>query len=132
MSVIVQKYGGSSVAGVEKLKMVAARVMSTRRQGHDVRAAGDGWPRGGQPEPGLVHQFGGLNALVPLAAQVAGREPTQFLIHVGGERVGPGGVCHDASIMARACPSRGSRRRNSPGATPFHRLKAFENAASAS
>ncbi|HVG53597.1 MAG TPA: aspartate kinase [Vicinamibacterales bacterium] len=36
MSVIVQKYGGSSVAGVEKLKMVAARVMSTRRQGHDV------------------------------------------------------------------------------------------------
>jgi aspartate kinase len=36
MSVIVQKYGGSSVAGVDKLKYVADRVMRTRRQGHDV------------------------------------------------------------------------------------------------
>jgi aspartate kinase len=36
MSVIVQKYGGSSVADVGKLKAVAARVMRTRTQGHDV------------------------------------------------------------------------------------------------
>ena len=36
MSVIVQKYGGSSVADVRKLKAVAARVMQTRAQGHDV------------------------------------------------------------------------------------------------
>ena len=36
MSVIVQKYGGSSVADVQKLKTVAARVMQTRAQGHDV------------------------------------------------------------------------------------------------
>jgi len=36
MSVIVQKYGGSSVADVQKLKAVAARVMQTRAQGHDV------------------------------------------------------------------------------------------------
>src|SRR6187397_2153745 len=36
MSVIVQKYGGSSVADVQKLKAVAARVMRTRRMGHDV------------------------------------------------------------------------------------------------
>src|SRR5215210_111674 len=36
MSVIVQKYGGSSVADVQKLKAVAARVMLTRAQGHDV------------------------------------------------------------------------------------------------
>lgn len=36
MAVIVQKYGGSSVADVEKLKRVAARVMQTRAQGHDV------------------------------------------------------------------------------------------------
>ena len=34
--VIVQKYGGSSVADVRKLKTVAARVMRTRQQGHDV------------------------------------------------------------------------------------------------
>jgi aspartate kinase len=36
MSVIVQKYGGSSVADVDKLKYVAKRVMQTRAQGHDV------------------------------------------------------------------------------------------------
>jgi aspartate kinase len=36
MAVIVQKYGGSSVADVDKLKRVAARVMTTRQQGHDV------------------------------------------------------------------------------------------------
>jgi aspartate kinase len=36
MSVIVQKYGGSSVADVHKLTSVAERVMRTRSQGHDV------------------------------------------------------------------------------------------------
>jgi len=36
MAVIVQKYGGSSVADVQKLRSVAERIMSTRRQGHDV------------------------------------------------------------------------------------------------
>ena len=36
MPVIVQKYGGSSVADVHKLKSVAARVMRTREQGHQV------------------------------------------------------------------------------------------------
>ena len=36
MAVIVQKYGGSSVADVQKLKTVASRVMRTRDQGHNV------------------------------------------------------------------------------------------------
>src|ERR1043165_523451 len=36
MAVIVQKYGGSSVADVEKLKRVADRVMRTRAMGHHV------------------------------------------------------------------------------------------------
>ena len=36
MSVIVQKYGGSSVADVHKLRRVAERVMRTRAQGHEV------------------------------------------------------------------------------------------------
>jgi aspartate kinase len=34
--IVVQKYGGSSVADVAKLKQVADRVMRTRRAGHDV------------------------------------------------------------------------------------------------
>ena len=36
MPVIVQKYGGSSVADVDRLRRVADRVMRTRRLGHDV------------------------------------------------------------------------------------------------
>jgi len=36
MGVIVQKYGGSSVADVQKLRKVAARVLRTRQLGHDV------------------------------------------------------------------------------------------------
>src|SRR5438477_5432933 len=36
MAIVVQKYGGSSVADVARVKMVAERVMRTRRQGHDV------------------------------------------------------------------------------------------------
>src|SRR6476660_7112243 len=36
MSIVVQKYGGSSVADVAKLKQVADRVMRTRGQGHSV------------------------------------------------------------------------------------------------
>src|SRR6188474_2278572 len=36
MSIIVQKYGGSSVADVAKLRYVAERVMQTARRGHQV------------------------------------------------------------------------------------------------
>lgn len=36
MSVIVQKYGGSSVADVQKIGIVADRVVGTKREGHDV------------------------------------------------------------------------------------------------
>ena len=36
MAIVVQKYGGSSVADVQKLRQVADRIMRTRQQGHDV------------------------------------------------------------------------------------------------
>ena len=36
MSIVVQKYGGSSVADASKIRRVAERVMATRRAGHDV------------------------------------------------------------------------------------------------
>src|SRR5438034_553922 len=36
MPIVVQKYGGSSVADVTRLRQVADRVMRTRRAGHDV------------------------------------------------------------------------------------------------
>src|SRR5512132_3351244 len=36
MPIVVQKYGGSSVADVSRMKHVAERVMRTKREGHDV------------------------------------------------------------------------------------------------
>jgi len=36
MSIVVQKYGGSSVADVARIKLVAQRVMRTKQAGHDV------------------------------------------------------------------------------------------------
>src|SRR5574342_123722 len=36
MSIVVQKYGGSSVADVGKLRQVAERIMRTKQAGHDV------------------------------------------------------------------------------------------------
>ena len=36
MAIVVQKYGGSSVADLQKLRLVAERVMRTRHLGHDV------------------------------------------------------------------------------------------------
>ena len=36
MSIVVQKYGGSSVADADKIRAVAERVMATKRAGHDV------------------------------------------------------------------------------------------------
>lgn len=38
MSLIVQKFGGSSVATEEKIRLVARRIVETRRAGHDVVA----------------------------------------------------------------------------------------------
>jgi aspartate kinase len=36
MGLVVQKYGGSSVADAERIKRVAQRIVATRRDGHDV------------------------------------------------------------------------------------------------
>jgi len=36
MAIVVQKYGGSSVADVDRIRRVAERVMRTKQLGHDV------------------------------------------------------------------------------------------------
>ncbi|HEY7045781.1 MAG TPA: aspartate kinase [Jatrophihabitantaceae bacterium] len=36
MALVVQKYGGSSVADAERIKRVAERIVATRREGHEV------------------------------------------------------------------------------------------------
>jgi len=39
VGLVVQKYGGSSVADAERIKRVAERIVATRRDGHDVVVA---------------------------------------------------------------------------------------------
>lgn len=76
MSVIVQKYGGSSVADVERIKGVARRVAATREAGHDVVA--------------VVSAMGGsTDELMDLARQVSDTPPRReldMLVSVG-ERI---------------------------------------------
>lgn len=76
MSVIVQKYGGSSVADPEKIRAVARRVVETRRQGHDVVV--------------VVSAMGKTtDSLLALARQISpdpGRRELDMLLSVG-ERI---------------------------------------------
>ncbi|MEQ9318801.1 MAG: aspartate kinase, partial [Polyangiaceae bacterium] len=61
--IVVQKYGGSSVADVDKLGRVADRIVATRRAGHDVVA--------------VVSAMGkATDGLLELAAKVAASGPT--------------------------------------------------------
>ena len=76
MSLIVQKYGGTSVADGERIKRVAARVAATRRAGNDVIV--------------VVSAMGGTtDQLIDLARQVSssppGREMDMLL--TAGERI---------------------------------------------
>jgi aspartate kinase len=76
MSLIVQKYGGTSVADAQRIKRVAARVAATRRAGNDVIV--------------VVSAMGGTtDQLIDLAHQVSpsppGREMDMLL--TAGERI---------------------------------------------
>ncbi|MDH3260013.1 MAG: aspartate kinase [Acidimicrobiia bacterium] len=76
MSLIVQKYGGTSVADAERIRRVAARVATTRRAGNDVIV--------------VVSAMGGTtDQLIDLARQVSpsppGREMDMLL--TAGERI---------------------------------------------
>ena len=76
MSLIVQKYGGTSVADADRIKRVAARVAATRKAGNDVIV--------------VVSAMGGTtDQLIELARQVSpsppGREMDMLL--TAGERI---------------------------------------------
>jgi aspartate kinase len=76
VSIVVQKYGGSSVADVARLKQVASRVMRTRQAGHDVVV--------------VVSAMGGAtDDLLALAKQVSANPDRRELdmLLTAGERV---------------------------------------------
>ncbi|HCB07579.1 MAG TPA: aspartate kinase [Nocardioides sp.] len=76
MGIVVQKYGGSSVADASAIKRVAARIVETKRAGHDVVVA--------------VSAMGdSTDELLDLAAQVSPLPPARELdmLLTAGERI---------------------------------------------
>lgn len=76
MSIIVQKYGGSSVASDEKIRLVASRVLEAKRAGNDVVV--------------VVSAMGSTtNELLELAGNVSDNPPTRELdmLLSAGERI---------------------------------------------
>ena len=100
VALIVQKYGGSSVADAESIKRVAKRIVDTRRAGHDVVVA--------------VSAMGDTtDELLDLAAECtpiqAPRELDMLL--TAGERI-------SMALLAMAIKAWGSTRSRSRAARP--------------
>ncbi len=97
MSLVVQKYGGSSVADAESVKRVARRIVDTRKQGHDVCV--------------VVSAMGDTtDDLIELAEQVSplppGRELDMLL--TAGERI-------SMAVLAMAIAALGQEARSFTG-----------------
>ena len=75
-SIIVQKYGGTSVADTDRIKRVADRIARTKRRGHDVVVAVSAM---GKTTDDLIRQAGDISADPP------GREMDMLL--TAGERI---------------------------------------------
>ncbi|MBU2881072.1 aspartate kinase [Psychrosphaera sp. B3R10] len=89
MSLLVHKYGGTSVATVERIKAVADRIIYTVQQGHQVVVV-------------VSAMAGETNRLIELAAQVDNQPSTRELdmLITTGEQV-------SASLLAMALVSKG-------------------------
>ncbi len=97
MSLVVQKYGGSSVATAERIKRVAERIVATRKAGHDVVV--------------VVSAMGDTtDELMDLALQVAPVPPARELdmLLTSGERI-------SNALVAMAIHSLGAQARSFTG-----------------
>jgi len=95
--IVVQKYGGSSVGDVERMKRVAKRIADTRREGHDVVV--------------VVSAMGDTtDGLVEMAAQINRRPPQRELdiLLTAGERI-------SMSLLAMAIEDLGVSARSFTG-----------------
>lgn len=97
MSLVVQKYGGSSVATAERIKRVAERIVATRKAGHEVVV--------------VVSAMGDTtDELMDLAQQVAPVPPARELdmLLTSGERI-------SNALVAMAISSLGAEARSFTG-----------------
>ncbi|HYW03777.1 MAG TPA: aspartate kinase [Gammaproteobacteria bacterium] len=98
MALIVQKYGGTSVGSVERIRTVADRVVATRDRGNDVVVA-------------VSAMSGETNRLIELAGQLSERPaPREYDVLVStGEQV-------TIALLAMALADRGHEARSYTGA----------------
>ena len=98
MALIVQKYGGTSVADVALIKRMAARALATQRAGHDVVVV-------------VSAMAGETNRLLALTHQVSGTPDAreQDVVAATGEQVTIG-------LMALAVQAMGGKARSFTGA----------------
>jgi aspartate kinase len=97
VGLVVQKYGGSSVADAEGIKRVARRIVDTRKAGHDVVV--------------IVSAMGDTtDDLMDLASQVTPTPPPRELdmLLTAGERI-------SAALLAMATASLGVHARSFTG-----------------
>jgi aspartate kinase len=97
VSLVVQKYGGSSVADAESVKRVARRIVDTRKQGHDVCV--------------VVSAMGDTtDDLIELAEQVSPLPPARELdmLLTAGERI-------SMAVLAMAIAALGQEARSFTG-----------------
>ena len=97
MALVVQKYGGSSVADAESIKRVAQRIVSTKRDGHDVVV--------------VVSAMGDTtDELIDLANQVSPLPPARELdmLLTSGERI-------SMALLAMAIANQGHEARSFTG-----------------
>jgi aspartate kinase len=97
VALVVQKYGGSSVADADGIKRVARRIVSTRKAGHDVAV--------------VVSAMGdSTDELIDLANQVTPMPPGRELdmLLTAGERI-------SMALLAMAIASLGSEARSFTG-----------------
>ena len=97
MGLVVQKYGGSSVADAESVKRVARRIVDTRKQGHDVVV--------------VVSAMGDTtDDLIDLAEQISPVPPARELdmLLTAGERI-------SMALLAMAIASIGREARSFTG-----------------
>ena len=97
MGLVVQKYGGSSVADAERIKKVAQRIVATRKAGHDVCV--------------VVSAMGDTtDELMDLAAQVSPLPPARELdmLLTSGERI-------SMALLAMAIANLGMEARSFTG-----------------
>jgi aspartate kinase len=99
MSLIVQKFGGTSVGDVERIRNVARRVVATQRKGHKVAVI-------------VSAMAGETNALVALAKEAGGESPDpreyDALISIGESKT--------IALLAMAIQRLGGKARSFTGA----------------